>query len=343
MADYLLLNGQKIKFNDIVNEEVTINSPFEQSTFSFVKDWLSNKQTFKFYTSGSSGEPKAITVKRSQIEASINQTASFLKLKKNDSSLICLDTSKIAGIMMLSRGLYIGMEMTIISPTSTPLDNITSTFDFCALVPLQVKNSSNQKLSLIKKLIIGGGVIDKTLENRLLTLTNNTYHTYGMTETLSHVALREISPNTSKLFSFLPGVQFKIRNNNCLSIKSLVTENEWVDTNDIVDLNNNQFTWIGRIDNTINSGGYKINLDALQSKIQQLNPNLEFVLSSIPDPHLGDKLILVSLEKPDLKWATLDFYEIPKLLFKTNSFPLLASGKIDLQMIKKSIGSYQEW
>ena len=343
MIDSFSLNGITIPFSKINSGEIKGSSSFEQNTISFIKDWISNKQLFTLSTSGSTGQPKKIEVKRLQIIASVNQTASFLELKESQSALICLDTSKVAGIMMLARGLELGMKMTVITPTSTPLQNIQDTFDFCAMVPLQVQSTSSKELNQINKLIIGGGTINEDLESRLKDLTNSTYHTYGMTETLSHVALREITPHNSYQYSFLPHIDFKTNHDDCLCIKSPVTENQWVETNDIVKLDDDKFTWLGRIDNTINSGGYKINLDILKTKIEKLNPDFEFVLSSIPDHKLGDKLVLISLKEYTIKLDHLDFYEKPKQLFKSTYFPLLASGKIDNQKVKRYINEYIEW
>ncbi len=343
MVDSLILNNKVITFKEVLSKRVKGDSDFEKQTLLFLLQWLTNESTFTFQTSGSTGLPKNITVNRTQIQASIRQTASFLNLKENQTAFVCLDTSKIAGIMMLARGLEIGMKMTINTPTSTPLKDIQGDFEFCALVPLQVDNSSNQSLNRIKKLIIGGGVIQEALETRLKKLSNATFHTYGMTETLSHVALREISPNHTAEFKFLPEVDFKTNEDQTLSIKSNVTEGVWIQTNDIVKLNQTGFTWLGRTDNTINSGGYKINLDILKTKILSLNPDFEFVLTSTPDSQFGERLILLSLSEDEINLESLAFYEKPRLFLKTSSFPILVNGKIDSQKIKRSIESYKEW
>lgn len=337
--NHFILNNRKITFDNIKSGY----NHFETNTLEFIRKWISKSTSFTFTTSGSTGNPKPITITRNQILESIKQTNKALNLSECKTALICLDTSKIGGAMMLARSMELRLEMTIVSPSSNPLKDIKTSFDFCAMVPLQVEASSISELNQIKKLIIGGAPIKNELELKLKKIDTQSFHTYGMTETISHVALKEIAPNNSKFYTFLPSIEYRINNKKCLCIKGKITNNNWIETNDQVQLHENTFKWLGRFDNTINSGGYKINLDLLTSKIQETNPKLDFILSSKNDSTLGDALVLISTSEHEINFVGLEFYEIPKEFLLIDNWPLLPSGKIDKKSIKDQLQVLKKW
>jgi len=249
-------------------------------------------------------------------------------LKPGNSALQCLPVKYVAGKMMLVRAMILGLDLEFVAPSSHPMRNNEIDFDFVAMVPLQAQNSI-QELQKVKKLIIGGAAVNKTLEKQLLKLKTEVYETYGMTETITHIAARKLG---EKAFTVLPDVTVSYDDRNCLVIHAPKISDEVIITNDIVELvNENQFIFLGRIDNVINSGGIKLIPEQIEnklmSKIQQ-----RFFISSKSDDELGEKLILVvegdKVEFEHTIYEDLDKYEKPKEILFIPKFKETATGKI---------------
>jgi O-succinylbenzoic acid--CoA ligase len=280
------------------------------------------------FTSGSTGEPKTVIVKKQAMVNSAIATGDFFDLKPGNSALQCLPVKYVAGKMMLVRAMILGLDLEFVAPSSNPMRNNEIDFDFVAMVPLQAQNSI-QELKKVKKLIIGGAAVNKTLEKQLLKLKTEVYETYGMTETITHIAARKLG---EKAFTVLPDVTVSYDDRNCLVIHAPKISDEVIITNDIVELvNENQFIFLGRIDNVINSGGIKLIPEQIEnklmSKIQQ-----RFFIASKPDNELGEKLILVvegdKVEFDHSIYEDLDKYEKPKEILFIPKFKETATGKI---------------
>ena len=301
---------------------------FEKPVGDFLLDWFDSKDYIEMFTSGSTGEPKTVIVKKQAMVNSAIATGDFFDLIPGNSALQCLPVKYVAGKMMLVRAMILGLDLEFVAPSSHPLRNNEIDFDFVAMVPLQAQNSI-QELQKVKKLIIGGAAVNKTLEKQLLKLKTEVYETYGMTETITHIAARKLG---EKAFTVLPDVTVSYDDRNCLVIHAPKISDEVIITNDIVELvNENQFIFLGRIDNVINSGGIKLIPEQIEnklmSKIQQ-----RFFIASKPDNELGEKLILVvegdKVEFDHSIYEDLDKYEKPKEILFIPKFKETATGKI---------------
>ncbi|MBN2175699.1 MAG: AMP-binding protein, partial [Bacteroidales bacterium] len=309
--------------------------------YDFVKDWISKDPEIKVKTSGSTGEPKMISLFKKQMIQSAFMTGEFLGLQIKQKALCCLPVEYIAGKMMVVRAFVLGLNLVKVKPSGNPLENINEDFDFAAMTPHQVFNilhssEGEKKLNKIKNLIIGGADISFNLLQKIRQLKNNTFHTYGMTETITHVAMKKLTgTNPGACFNALPGVRFSTDEKNCLVIHAPHLSEKSIITNDIVDLvNASKFNYVGRYDNIINSGGIKISPELVENK---LLPFLKcrFIISGIPDEKLGQRLVLVvegAIEPPAVfdriyQEAKLDRYEIPKQIFHLNHFEETESGK----------------
>jgi o-succinylbenzoate---CoA ligase len=320
------------------------NSQYEQKVFEFCEKWLSDEQEFTLKTSGSTGEPKPINLTRFQMEASAKLTGKTFGLKPQDKALVCLNVEYIAGIMMLVRGMVVGLELTIIEPNSNPLENLDNqAFDFAAFVPLQIQKILENEnhieiLNRMKAIIVGGAAVNEILEQKIQQLKVPVFSTYGMTETVSHIAIRRLNGiHKSENFQVLEGVKIGIDERNCLNIIAAASNNVLVQTNDIVEIiHENEFKLIGRFDNIINSGGVKIQLEKVEKTFEKYIKDKRFFAFGIEDLTLGQKLILV-IETEDfvnediLIEATnsLSKYEIPKQIFTIKNFSETPTGKID--------------
>jgi len=301
---------------------------FEKPVGDFLLDWFDSKDFIEMQTSGTTGAPKKITISKQAMVNSALATGDFFDLKPGDKALHCLPVKYVAGKMMLVRAMIIGLDIEFVAPSSHPLLNNETDFDFIAMVPLQAQNSLGE-LKRVKKLIVGGAAINEVLEKNLLKLTTEVYETYGMTETITHIAARKLG---ERAFTVLPNVTISYDDRKCLVIHAPRISDDVITTNDIVELvNENQFIFLGRLDNIINSGGIKIMPEQVEQKLANKIQQLYFI-GSKPDNELGEKVILViegdKQEFDENLFEDLDKYEKPKEIVFIPKIKVNASGKI---------------
>ncbi len=319
--------------NTIINPDV---SPWEKDIYHFIQEWLNEKETIVAHTSGSTGAPKQIILNKDAMIASASKTNHFFNLQHHDKALLCLSAAYIAGKMMIVRAFVGGFDLLLEEPSSRPLQKIKCKIDFIAMVPLQVHHSVTDFNKICDKhtrVIIGGGALSYEIKEEIKKLSVNFYETYGMTETVSHVALKRID---ELFFHAMPGVSFCTDERNCLMIDATDIIEERLCTNDIVFLKNDkQFRWEGRYDNVINSGGIKIMPEKVESAITELF-HIPIFITSVEDVVLGEKLVLLVEEKNKVlvnldkisKNTNLSKYEIPKEIRCVKEFPY-TNNKID--------------
>ena len=317
----------------------------------FFEQWEQNIPSFYIKTSGSTGEPKSIELKKEWLIWSALNTAKEIKPQSDDHLLCCIPIDKIGGLMMLVRSKVWNIPVTIIEPTGSPLLTKNEA-TIASFTPFQCSNIINdpiqrQNLSTIRTVIIGGGDLSISLEKRIQALNTTTvfYHSYGMTETCSHIALRKI--NTEQRQShFKPFDDVLIRQNKeeCIEIKCPF-HTDYISTNDLIEINENrEFKMIGRADFVINTGGVKLIPEYIEQLIEQnLSPKVTFVISSIPDDALGDKIVLLTTEVSAFNQVDFSFlnqyskYAVPKSILQIDEIPMNQSNKIDRIKIKNSL------
>ena len=330
------LNGKHYTENELISFCKNKSSE-NNEVYIFIMDLLSNKRTIKVQTSGSTGNPKTYSIKKSKMISSAKKTEKFFNLKQGDKALLCLPISFIAGKMMVVRALTIGLDLVVKKPCDDPLEKLNQNFDFAAMTVHQLNNSI-KNINKIKCLIVGGSPVNESLKEKITYKTKGIYETYGMTETLSHVALKNLS-NGEKEFSSLPGVEFSSRN-GVLVINASYLSKRPIITNDIVELiSDTRFVWIGRKDYVINSGGIKTNPEIIEKK---LNPfySSKFIICGIPHEKLGEQVVLVFENKIPSNYTLcfnkLGVYEKPKEVFCLKFFKYL-NGKIERRYIQNEI------
>lgn len=316
--------------------------PYQQTIGSFLLDWLDNKDYIKANTSGSTGKPKLIKIKKQAMVNSVIATGDFFKLKPGDSALHCLPTNFIAGKMMLIRAIILGLEIDITEPISTPVFDSRKKYNFVAMVPLQLKNVIPY-CNNIKTIIVGGAPVSKTLRKDVQAMNSGVYETYGMTETVTHIAVKQLNKGLSlrggttwqsvnSFFQTLPNVSISKDERDCLVIDAPKVADTKIVTNDIVKLHSEmEFEWLGRYDNVINSGGVKLFPEQIEIKLQN-KISERFFVTSIPDKILGEKAVLLvetDLDEFDTAvFLELSQYEKPKMIFTVPKFIETDSGKI---------------
>lgn len=301
---------------------------FEKPVGDFLLDWFDEKSYLEINTSGSTGKPKLIRVDKQAMVRSALATGDFFDLQPGDKVLHCLPVNYVAGKMMFIRGFILGLEIDFVAPSSHPLDRLEYDYDFAALVPMQAQYSL-EKLKHVKTIIIGGAKITKPLEEKLLKVKSKIYETYGMTETITHIAAKRIG---KEAFTVFPNVMLSLDDNNCLLIKAPYISSEIIETNDIVEMvSENEFIWLGRYDNIINSGGIKLIPEQIEEKLATRIQNRYFVIGQA-DAVLGEKLVLIVEGEPipieKEVFDVLDKYEIPKEIHFVKHFEETPNGKI---------------
>lgn len=278
-----------------------------EAILEIVERWHAGQEVFILHTSGSTGKPKAMRFSRNQLERSARQTAHAFELEAGDAALLCLPVRYVAGFMMVIRALHLGLHLYAEPSRREVAQQASPAVDFAALLPMQLESSWEAAdswppaLAGAKAVLLGGAPIPKALSMRLREeAPAPVYHTYGMTETLTHVAVRRLDgQHQTDLFSALSGVRFSTDERACLVVDNPVTEAPVV-TNDRVKLLDGQhFQYLGRIDNVINSGGLKLQLEEVEARCGAvlrasgwLKPGQAFFAFAAPDAELGQRLEL---------------------------------------------------
>jgi o-succinylbenzoate---CoA ligase len=336
-------------FSKIQDFELETDSfpDFLRAAFSFCKSWLSGQTSFTQLTSGSTGTPKKIYIHRSQLLASAEATGAFFQIQPDITLLCCLNPEYIAGKIMLVRAMVWDCPIWLVEPSSLPLSSVDFIPDFAAMVPLQAEQSlhdsqSKSKLKHIKQLLIGGAPISDTLRKNLVEHQIQAWQTYGMTETVSHIALAKIKQNPP-VYQTLPGVQIGQDERGALWVISPMSGSEKIQTNDLIEqISENHFSWLGRADFVINSGGVKLHPELLEQKVEttikELFPGSSFFFFGEKDNKLGERVVLIieSVANQDAEeklvqrlGMILGKYEVPKAVYFSPKFQLTPSGKID--------------
>ncbi len=332
------LNGISLKvpaLRELAIEFQETGELYEQELGAFILDWLNEKDYVYVNTSGSTGDPKSIKVLKKHMINSARATAKRFKLQAGTTALHCLPTRFIAGKMMLVRAVVLGWKLDLVPPKSNPLDQVFKRYDFSAMTPFQLDNSI-ARLHLLGKLIIGGGPFSQSLKDLIKESSTKIYETYGMTETITHIAVRRVNPNknpdTEAPFKTLSKVTVNQDERGCLVIKAPKVTSDPIVTNDLVKLiSYKKFYWLGRLDNVVNSGGIKLFPESIEKKLAH-QIDVPFIVGGEPDDTLGERLVLVmecdSFDASRLNFEILDKYEVPKEIYCIPTFARTPNGKV---------------
>lgn len=329
----------------------------------FLQEWNSPSETLLVHTSGSTGKPKPMWVEKQRMLNSAHITCDFLGLRPGDSALLCMSLDYIAGKMMVVRSIERKLRLFSVKPSGHPLSDeslakmVEMDFDFVAMVPMQVYNTlqvpqERERLSRIKHLIIGGGAIDDALAEELRSLPGAVWSTYGMTETLSHIALRRLNgEETSEWYQPFDSVGVSLNSDGCLVIDAPLVCSEPLVTNDIAEIKQQEtsshssdassslktssphvlFRIKGRKDNVICSGGIKIQIEEVENLLRQ-HLDAPFLLAKKKDEKFGEIAVLVT-ESGDLEGVeaicrqVLPKYWVPRQYLHFDQLPMTETGK----------------
>lgn len=338
----LRINGIFYTVADMQQRIFPNGETWEKELSVFLQEWFNEHDFVIGHTSGSTGKPKEIRLSKTDMLASARLTNDFFHLNRDSKLLLCLSPSYIAGKMMIVRALLAGASLIAQRPDNYPFRQLNTSIDLAAVVPMQMEEtlkSETTNLSLIKNLLIGGAPVSPALQERLQGLETICLATYGMTETVSHIALKQLNGAGKKDVYFALGqVHFETNTRDCLIIQAPHLQQQQFITNDIVHLTDSRhFEWKGRYDHVINSGGVKISPEILEQRLSAFI-SCRFFITSAPDQHLGEKVILVIESDPysinqleslkEKMGQVLSRFEIPKEIRFVKRFRQTCSGKV---------------
>jgi O-succinylbenzoic acid--CoA ligase len=305
----------------------------------FLNEWQSNGDYMIAHTSGSTGAPKEIRLLKSDMIASAKATNDFFGVRSGDNLVCPLSLNYIAAKMMAVRAIVADANLILIRPSNDL--NFNCNAKILAIVPSQVDSliAQPQLKTLIENVIIGGAPLVDEKRQELITLGYNAFETYGMTETCSHVALKHITEDS---FSAVENITFDVDNRDCLIVNVPHMSIKRVITNDVVKLYDNKtFTWLGRYDNVINSGGIKIHPEVLEKQIAEiLGSKYTFYIAGAPHPKWGQQVILIIEANQDTANQImselaihLDHKYLPKKVIAVRKIQRTSNGKIIRQIL----------
>lgn len=327
---------------------------FHVQIADFLAEWFDGSDTLQVHTSGSTGTPKQLRVEKQRMMNSAMLTLSFLHLREEDTAMLCMPLQYIAGKMVVVRALVGGLNLIPVAPCGHPMQSLSQVPVFSAMIPMQVFNSLQvpeeaEKLSRIRHLIIGGGAVDEELGKQLHSFPHAVWSTYGMTETLSHIALRRLNgPEASEWYTPFSNVSLTLSADQTLIIDAPLVSPIRLVTNDIVEFNpQGQFRILGRKDNTINTGGVKVQIEQVEARLKPLLP-FAFQITAAPDSKFGERIVLlIQSENPVTEenlheaFRQLPPYWRPKQIICLPQLPLTGSGKPDRATARKIASSTQ--
>ncbi len=344
IEDFYCINGMRFERKELLelcraklaDEGV---EAWEKDVYGFIIEWFDDKDFVCVSTSGSTGAPKQIQLPKSQVVKSALRSVKEFGLCKGMKVLHCLPSQFIAGKLMIVRAFVANLDLYIQKPDNNPLQFITENFEFAAMVPLQVQNSlvDTHKLGRIKKLLIGGGAVSPDLHKKLQAVDAQCYLSFGMTETITHVAIKKLNgAQPDSCFRAMAKVCFSTDKDGCL----IIDDGELglkVSCTDVVELiDEKHFRWLGRSDNVINSGGIKFFPEKIEARLSKLIDRRYFI-SSLPDSLLGERIVLFVEGHPQGNTEELvnkvksacEAYEAPKQFIYIKEFVMTKTGKIN--------------
>ena len=311
----------------------------------FIAEWRGGGPQIVAHTSGSTGVPKEIRLPRSVVEASAWRSIRHFGLSADSRLHLCLLPDYIAGKMVIVRALLSGARFTWEHPTQEPLKDLgpENEITLLSVIGAQVMSLVERRGSLpkIKHLLVGGAPLNAATAEAALQIADHVWESYGMTETASHVALREICSAeevSTKPFKLLPGVGLTCdeEGRGVIEIENLDT----LVTNDIIELcGPDEFFVKGRADNVIITGGKKVNPEQVERKISgAIARRWNYFVAGVPDAKWGNLLALVIESKPLSSEeseallracaAVTSTHERPRRVICRLPFARTASGKI---------------
>ncbi len=340
---HIILNGSSTSVEKLLLKKEE-KSGWEKEWLAFLEEWYAPSDFIEVSTSGSTGNPKLIRLKKDFVAASALRTIQYFGLKEKDRVLHCLPSRYIAGKLMIVRALIGKLDLHLVDPTTDFNVLQNANFKFAAMVPNQVAKLMEWEMGNVEFLLIGGAAIPQPLEEQLQQFDTVCYSSYAMTETATHIALRKLNGNNAdKYYHCMSDIKVSLSNDNCLQIFMPGLEEPFLQTTDLAMLKDQKtFHILGRADNVIISGGIKFSPEHLEEKLAK-HIAQPFIISSLPHDTLGQQLTLVieGIETSEMGaqlqaicQKNLSKYECPRQFLFVKKIPRTPNDKINRKGLK---------
>ncbi len=341
---HITLNGQQTEVVKLLQNRDK-NTGWKKEWLDFLEEWYNPADFIEVNTSGSTGEPKTIRLKKEFVAESALRTIRFFNLKEGDKVLHCLPSRYIAGKLMVVRALLGKLDLYVVDPAGNFEVLKTMPFKFAAMVVNQVQKCLEFDRWNLDFLLIGGSAIPAPLEEKLQQVTATCYSSYAMTETATHIALRKLNGEAKdNCYHCLDNIEVSLSDNGCLQVFMPGLEQAFLQTTDLAELTDKKtFKILGRVDHVIISGGIKYSPELLEKKLEPFI-NQPFFITSLPHDTLGQQLVLVVegteniVLKNELKKVCiqqLSQYEQPRRILFTRELPHTPNGKLNRNGLTK--------
>lgn len=356
-------------FNDGRQPEFASRSSFHRELGDFLADWFNAKTSLIVQTSGSTGRPRSLLVLKERLWNSAGLTCQFLGLQAGQSALLCLPLRYIAGKMLVVRALRARLNLKLVEPDGHPLRAVEATPYVASFTPQQIFNTLGseqemERLKAIRQILIGGGAVSGRLAEQLRSFPGAVYSTYGLTETLSHIALCRLSgPEASDRYRPLPGVRLALSSGGTLVIEAPAVAEGLIATNDLATLAvDGSFKILGRMDNVINTGGFKVRVEELEETLAAVIP-VPFAVTAAPDEKFGEAIVLVLAENGGSRYrpggsslaelgrraviqlvesGKISAFQVPRRIVLVSELPLTETGKLARAKIRALVSAASE-
>ena len=296
-------------------------------------NWRAGKP-LEAHTSGSTGTPKPITLSHELVRDSAWRSIRHFGLTADSHLHLCLSPDYIAGKMVIIRALEACCSLSWEPASSHPRLNAPKPITLLSIVGTQLPGLQQLKehgnLPSIKHLLLGGAPLTAAQRTLALTLADEAWESYGMTETASHIALRHVD---DPWFYPLDSINLGTDDRGCLRIE--LPHSEPLLTNDIIEFqpDTQGFRVLGRADNVIITGGLKVHPEQVEALLAPYFHG-DIMLTSVPDPKWGQLLVLqtesttIPTDWDTLVATLLPPHQRPRRIEQVPSLPRTSNGKL---------------
>ena len=331
-------------------------SPVPGTAVEQLAAWLAAEDpaTLVIETSGSTGSPKRVLVRREAVLASVR--ASAARLGETGRWLLALPSSYVAGVQVVCRSLVAGH-----APVLVPGLDLAAAVDravgdvplFTSLVPTQLhrlldRPEQARALAQVHTVLVGGGPVPAALRRRAEEAGVRVVATYGASETaggcvydglpLDGVAVAIGARGRIRIGG--PTVFAGYDGDPALTAQTLV--DGWYLADDAGRLDEDgRLQVLGRLDDVVVSGGVNVPLPAVAARLREHPGVAEAEVVGAEDAEWGTRVVAFvvgAVEPAELReWvaATLPRAWAPRQVRHLEALPLLATGKVDRSALRE--------
>jgi o-succinylbenzoate---CoA ligase len=306
----------------------------------------------RILTSGSSGEPRPVSLTYGNFLFSAVGSAFNLGVDPRDRWLCCLPLSHVAGLSIILRSVIYGTTAVLLDGFDTEqvaTTLVSGEISVVSLVPTQLIRllEAGADLSRPRALLVGGGPVPPDALQEALELGATVVQTYGMTETCSQVTTLAPEDAARKVGSAgrpLLTTHVRIEDGEILVQGPTVSQGAldsdgWLHTGDLGRIDEEGFLYVtGRSSEVIVTGGENVMPAEVEAVLVSHPAVADAAVVARPDPEWQEAVcaLVVLAEGAEASEEELRAhcsgplagFKVPKQVDFVSSLPRTASGKL---------------